>query len=78
MMLGQKQGSRRGQMIQLSIRLKPGQVVVLDHVARAEGMTVSQIIRKLISDRLTEGFLGDKFDFQIVAGAGPRPRNKKK
>jgi len=76
MMLGQKQGSRRGQMIQLSIRLKPGQVVVLDHVARAEGMTVSQIIRKLVSDSLTEGFLGDKFDLQIVAGAGPREKRK--
>ncbi len=76
MMLGQKQGSRRGQMIQLSIRLKPGQVVVLDHVARAEGMTVSQIIRKLISDSLTEGFLGDKFDLQIVASVGPLKKRK--
>ena len=76
MMLGQKQGSRRGQMIQLSIRLKPGQVVVLDHVARAEGMTVSQIIRKLVSDSLAEGFLGDKFDLQIVAGAGPQKKRK--
>lgn len=77
-MLGEKQRRKRGQMIQLSIRLKPGQVVVLDHVARAEGMTVSQIIRKLVSDSLTEGFLGDKFDLQIVAGAGPLPQKKRK
>ena len=78
MTIGQKQGSKRGQMIQLSVRLKPGQVVILNHVARAEGMTVSQIIRKLVSDSIAEGFLGDKFDLQIVAGAGPLPQKKRK
>lgn len=78
MTIGQRQGSKRGQMIQLSVRLKPGQVVILNHVARAEGMTVSQIIRKLVSDSIAEGFLGDKFDLQIVAGAGPLPQKKRK
>ncbi len=73
-MLGQKKGSRRGNMIQLSVRLKPGQVVILNRVAEAEGISVSQIIRKLISDSIAEGFLGDKFDFQIVAAAGPRKK----
>lgn len=73
-MLGQKSGSRRGNMIQLSVRLKPGQVAILNHVAQAEGISVSQIIRKLISDSIAEGFLGDKFDLQIVAGAGPRKK----
>ena len=78
MTIGQRQGSTRGQMIQLSVRLKPGQVVILNRVARAEGMTVSQIIRKLVSDSIAEGFLGDKFDLQIVAGAGPLPQKKRK
>ena len=78
MTIGQKQGSKRGQMIQLSVRLKPGQVVILNHVARAEGMAVSQIIRKLVSDSIAEGFLGNKFDLQIVAGAGPLPQKKRK
>ncbi len=77
MMLGQKQGSRRGQMIQLSVRLKPGQVAVMNHVSRSEGITVSQIIRKLVSDSIAEGFLGDKFDLQIVAAA-ERPKKTKK
>jgi hypothetical protein len=71
-------GSPKGKLIQFTFRLSKGQAQVIENVAREEGMTISEVMRNVITESITDGYLGRKFKLEIVAGAGPLPRKKRK
>jgi hypothetical protein len=71
-----KIGSAKGQMIQFTCRISKGQAYILERVAKEENLSMSEIIRHLITESLTSGYLSTKFNLEIVAGAGPREKKE--
>lgn len=71
-------GSPKGKLIQFTFRLSKGQAQVIENVATKEGLTISEVMRNVITESITDGYLGRRFELQIVAGAGPLPQKKRK
>lgn len=64
--IGKTPRSLRGEMPQISVRVTPAQLKVLNQVARSENKKVSAIIRRLLSESMAEGYLSEKFDLYLV------------
>ena len=71
-------GIPKGKLIQFTFRISRGQVHVIQNVATKEGLTISEVMRNVITESITDGYLGRKFNLQTVVGAGPLPQKKKK
>jgi len=71
-------GSPKGKLIQFTFRLSKGQAQIIQNVAWEEGLTISEVMRNVITESITDGYLGRKFNLQTVVGAGPLPQKKKK
>jgi hypothetical protein len=71
-------GIPKGKLIQFTFRISRGQVHVIQYVATKEGLTISEVMRNVITESITDGYLGRKFNLQTVVGAGPLPQKKKK
>ena len=67
-------GSVKGQLIQFTCRLSKGQAHILQHVAEEENLSISEVMRNVITESVTSGYLSRKFSLEIVAGAGPRKK----
>lgn len=64
--IGKTTRSLRGEMPQISIRITPAQLKVLNQVARFENKKVAAIIRRLLSESMAEGYLSEKFDLYLA------------
>ncbi len=71
-------GIPKGQLIQFTFRLSKGQAQVIENVAAKESMTISEVMRNVITESITDGYLARKFNLRTAVGAGHLPEKKKK
>lgn len=67
-------GRKIGDLQQISIRLEPEQLYILNKVSEMEDKSISEVIRRIIRVSFYNGYLADRLDVQVRAAGTPKKK----
>ena len=64
-------GRRIGGLQQISIRLTPEQLYILNKVSNIEDKSISELIRRIIQESFYSGYLAERLDVRVKEAETP-------